>query len=183
MTPTQEALVLDNGKLVWHIVRRMVRPYPTDPEDWHSIGMVGLVKAALVYDPSRGIQFSTVAVPCIQHEIYTEKRRRNAKGRRVTGLLSLDDPIRDKHGNVRTIADLTPDPSADVDRAMFEREQFDYLLGSTIKLTVRERMVLSGTLDGMMQREIAETLDISQAHVSRIWKRAVAKLRRGYEEG
>ena len=183
MTPQQEALVLDNDKLVWHIVHRMVRPLPADPEDWHSIGVVGLVKAALVYDPSRGTRFSTVAVPCIQHEIYTEKRRRNAKGRKIAGLLSLDDPIRDKHGNVRTIADLTPDPAADIETQLFEREQFAYLCGATVKLTVRERMVLSGTLDGMMQRELAETLSISQAHVSRIWKRAIAKLRRAYEEG
>ena len=183
MTPQQESLVLDNGKLVWHIVRRMVRPYPADPEDWHSIGMIGLVKAALVYDPARGTQFSTVAVPCIQHEIYTEKRRRNAKGRKITGLLSLDYPMRDKHGNIRTVADLTPDPAADIEMALFEREQFAYLCGATVKLTTRERMVLSGFLDGMMQRELAETLDISQAHVSRTWKRAIAKLRRGYEEG
>ena len=147
------------------------------------VGVIGLVKATLAYDPMRGTQFSTVAVPCIQHEIYTEKRRRNAKGRKTTGLLSLDDPIRDKHGNIRTIADLTSDPSADIDTAMFEREQFAYLCGAMVKLTNRERMVLSGTLDGMVQREIAETLDISQAHVSRIWKRALAKLRRGYEEG
>ncbi len=184
MTPQQEKLVLSNNKLIWYVINRMIRPFPSDAEDWHSIGMIGLIKAAYAYDSSRGTQFSTVAVRYIQSEIWKEQRRLLASKRRTrSNVLSLDDPISDQFGNARTVSEIVSDPSVNIEKSIVEQEQARCLCDAVSRLTDRERMILSARLDGARQRNIAQKLQISQVQVSRLERKAIAKLRKMCHSG
>lgn len=89
-----EGLVRDNERLVHREVWRFRRQHPRltgcDQDDLVSFGLFGLFKAAGGYQPSRG-EFSTYAVPAIQHEIIKQAERVSREFRRFK-LVSLDEP-------------------------------------------------------------------------------------------
>ena len=62
LSSDKEHLVLDNQKLVHYLVQKLgVTPNSSDYEDIVSIGTIGLIKAAITFDPSRKNTFSTYA--------------------------------------------------------------------------------------------------------------------------
>lgn len=63
-----EALITENGGLIWSIARRYTGR-GTELEDLYQIGCVGFLKAVEGFDLSFGTQFSTYAVPKISGEI------------------------------------------------------------------------------------------------------------------
>ena len=68
LTPQQERLVLENRGLVYWQAHRFDRQRArgrVDLEDLIGEGMIGLVNAARLYDPSEGFAFSTYALPAI----------------------------------------------------------------------------------------------------------------------
>jgi RNA polymerase sporulation-specific sigma factor len=61
-------LVERHWNLIWHIVHRFTgRGY--EPDDLFQVGAIGLLKAIDRFDTSRGLKFSTYAVPLIMGEI------------------------------------------------------------------------------------------------------------------
>jgi RNA polymerase sigma factor for flagellar operon FliA len=71
--------------LVHHVARQLARRLSTaaDLEEMVSAGMVGLIQAADTFDTSRGLSFSTFAVPRIRGAILDELRRQDALPRNV----------------------------------------------------------------------------------------------------
>ncbi len=64
----RQELVERHLNLIWHIVHRFTgRGH--DPEDLFQVGAIGLLKAIDRFDVSRGLKFSTYAVPLIMGEI------------------------------------------------------------------------------------------------------------------
>lgn len=64
----RQELVQRHWNLIWHIVHRFIgRGH--DPEDLFQVGAIGLLKAIDRFDTSRGLKFSTYAVPLIMGEI------------------------------------------------------------------------------------------------------------------
>ena len=61
-------IVMDNQELVWFIVKRYTSGIATR-EDLFQAGILGLMIAIDRFDPSRGVQLSTYAVPYIKNEI------------------------------------------------------------------------------------------------------------------
>lgn len=59
---------MDNAELVWYVVQRYTSAVATR-EDMFQAGMLGLLVAIERFDPQRGTQLSTYAVPYIQNEI------------------------------------------------------------------------------------------------------------------
>jgi RNA polymerase sporulation-specific sigma factor len=103
-------------------------------------------------------------------------------GRKNRGELSLYDPIgADKEGNEIILMDVLTnggDTVADIVESKVEQER---LVEKLAKLSPRERRVLElrfGMGEGrrQTQREISRALGISRSYVSRIEKRALAKL-------
>ena len=86
-TSGENKLITDNFGLV-HACANKFRGRGVDYEDLFQAGCVGLVKAAAGFDPSRGLCFSTYAVPVILGEI--RQLFRNAGTVRVSrGLAAL----------------------------------------------------------------------------------------------
>jgi RNA polymerase sigma factor (sigma-70 family) len=97
-----ERLVSENQKLVQLVVSRYLKRYyvgTMEREDLISWGMIGLVQAALRWDPERGASFSTLACKAIERMIIPGVRR-EWKPDQASVTVSLDDLIADEAGSL-----------------------------------------------------------------------------------
>ncbi len=177
----REILIERNLRLVAHIAKKY-QNVDEDMEDLISIGTIGLIKAVASFDSGKG-KLSTYASRCIDNELLMLLRSKKKTSKEV----SLYEPIgTDKEGNEINLLDI------------IESEQVDVIdkmeLGSNIKklgtilqmLDEREKEIIYlryGLATGkeVTQREIGEMLGISRSYVSRIEKKALHKLRTGFE--
>lgn len=176
----KDMLVRHNMRLVAHIVKKYAGAAETD--DMISVGSIGLIKAINTYQPGRGTRLATYTARCVENEILMLIRA----GKKHKNSVSLSDPVgTDKDGNELTLMDL-----------LFEKE--DKVFGSVEQTLMQEKFLsairellneretdiicLRYALTGgvpLAQREVAKRLKISRSYVSRIEKRALAKLREG----
>ena len=76
--PDLQDVVEKHTGLVKSVALRLARIYGEEPEDLIQIGYIGLLKAARRFEPERGLQFSTYAVPMITGEIRSQLRDQGA---------------------------------------------------------------------------------------------------------
>lgn len=90
MTAQQKELAEKNMRLVYGILHRkfpeLAKPGRID--DWAQMGFLGLCKAAVAYDESRGTTFSTFAGIAIQNEILQGLRCLNRPSRKAESGVS-----------------------------------------------------------------------------------------------
>ena len=178
----RDTLIVRNLRLVAHIAKKY-QNVDEDMEDLISIGTIGLIKAIESFDSSKG-KLSTYASRCIDNELLMLLRFKKKTSREI----SLYDPIgTDKEGNEISLLDVTGSEQSDVLTKVEDAQHLEKL-PSLIeeRLNDRERLIIVlryGLLSGeeMTQRSIAKKLGISRSYVSRIEKRALEKLREGYE--
>jgi len=177
-------LIERNLRLVAHIAKKY-QNVDEDMEDLISIGTIGLIKAISSFDAVRG-KLSTYASRCIDNELLMLLRSKKKNAREV----SLYEPIgTDKEGNEINLLDIIEQEQADVVEQMELSEntkKLQSLLNEVLNDREREIIYLRyGILTGkeVTQREIGEALHISRSYVSRIEKRALLKLREGFENG
>lgn len=84
-TNARDALLRDNLSLVHHVARKLARRLSDDADvdELVSAGTLGLMSAAESFDPSRGLAFSTFAVPRIRGAMLDELRRQDHVPRSV----------------------------------------------------------------------------------------------------
>ena len=179
----REILIERNLRLVAHIARKY-QNVDEDMEDLISIGTIGLIKAISSFDAGKG-KLSTYASRCIDNELLMLLRSRKKNAREV----SLFEPIgTDKEGNEINLLDIIEQEQMDVAEQMELCENTRKMIQLLKEvLTDREREIIClryGLLTGreVTQREIGEALHISRSYVSRIEKRALQKLREGFEK-
>ena len=140
---------------------------------------MGLIKGVETYEYGKGSQLSTYAAKCIDNEILMYIRA-NKKRR---GDLSLSDPAGvDKDGNEITLMDVIPS----LDEGIFTRvenavtiKQIEKIVEEKLKPREKTVMNLRYGLNGESahtQLEVAAIMDISRSYVSRIEKKAMAKI-------
>lgn len=175
-------LVERNLRLVAHIAKKY-QNVDEDMEDLISIGTIGLIKAIDSFDAGKG-KLSTYASRCIDNELLMLLRAKKKTSREV----SLYEPIgTDREGNEISLLDVIEQDQVDVVDRMEVEDKLHRLKGLiTERLSDREREIILmryGLLSGqeITQREIGHRLGISRSYVSRIEKRALEKLREGYE--
>ncbi len=175
-------LVERNLRLVAHIARKY-QNVDEDMEDLISIGTIGLIKAIDSFDAGKG-KLSTYASRCIDNELLMLLRAKKKTSREI----SLYEPIgTDREGNEINLLDVIEQEQTDVVDRMEVEDRLKRLKGLiTERLTGREREIITlryGLCGGreITQREIGHRLGISRSYVSRIEKRALEKLKEGYE--
>lgn len=180
----RDILIERNLRLVAHIAKKY-QNVDEDMEDLISIGTIGLIKAISSFDAVRG-KLSTYASRCIDNELLMLLRSRKKSSREV----SLYEPIgTDKEGNEINLLDIIEQEQTDVTEKMElceNTKKLQNLLSEVLNEREREIIYLRyGLLNGreVTQREIGEALHISRSYVSRIEKRALLKLREGFENG
>lgn len=170
-------------RLVAHIIKKYYTNQ-TEQEDLLSIGTVGLMKAVSTFDYEKGARFATYASRCIENEILMHFRTCRKQG----DAISMAEPIdTDKDGNQLTLLDIIED-GCDIQEQVASQMQIQQLYQFLQqKLTPREveilvhRYGLYGQIP-MTQREVAKKMGISRSYVSRLEKRAIAMLRKQYDQ-
>ena len=174
----RELLIVHNLRLVVYIAKKF-ESKTTSTEDLVSIGTIGLMKAVKTFNPEKNIKLATYASRCIENEILMYLRKiNNAKSE-----VSFDEPLSvDWDGNELTLRDVLGTDPDDV----FEEIEYDdekRLLRKTVEqLPEKERrlMVMRFGLDGkkgQTQKQLADSMGISQSYISRLEKRILEKIR------
>lgn len=177
-------LVERNMRLVAHIVKKY-QNVNEETEELISIGTIGLIKAVATFNEGRGSRLATYAARCIDNELLMYLRTRRKTSREV----SLYDPVgTDKEGNQIRLLDICesedPDVVEELDlkwRIAVLRKLIPELLhGRELQIvSMRYGLDLGSP---MTQREIADKIGISRSYVSRIEKRALERLRAGFDK-
>lgn len=177
---TARAVLIErNLRLVVYIARKFENT-GVGIEDLVSIGTIGLIKAVNTFNVEKRIKLATYASKCIENEILMYLRR-NSKTR---SEVSFDEPLNvDWDGNELLLSDVLG-TEGDIIYKRIEDEVDKNLLKKALShLSGRERRIMElrfGLLDGTerTQKEVADTLGISQSYISRLEKRIIKRLRR-----
>jgi RNA polymerase sigma-B factor len=163
------------------LVRRLARKHVGHGEqldDLVQVGSIGLIKAIDRFQLDRGVDLATYAIPTIEGEIKRHLRDRAWPIRIPRRLQELDPTLRTR------VAEVVDGQNGEFDRD--SALEHGYELGEDRialrrgfhVLDDRERLLLRlAYFEGLSQARIASRVGISQIHVSRLTRRALAKLR------
>ena len=177
-------LIERNLRLVAHVIKKY-QYVDEDPEDLISIGTIGLIKAIVTFNPSKGNRLAAYASKCVENEILMHLRARKKTSKEI----SLYEPIgTDKEGNEIQLLDImeSGEPEA-MEQIQLKDDSLRIYRLLEERLSERERLVLImryGLYGGReyTQREIAERLGISRSYISRIEKNALHRLREYFQD-
>ena len=150
-----------------------------DLEDLVSIGTIGLIKGVNTYKMDKNIKLATYVSRCIDNEILMFLR----KNKRRKGEVSFEDSLSyDSEGNELHLEDILGTEDNIVTRPLEEELEKKILYSELQHLGDRDREIMTmryGLLGNkeMTQKEVADTLGISQSYISRIEKKVINKLR------
>ena len=177
----KQALVEHNLRLVVYIARRFENT-GINIEDLISIGTIGLMKAIGTYRLEKKIKLATYASRCIENEILMYIRKTaNQKAE-----ISLDEPINmDCDGNELLLSDILGTDEDTISRPLEEDVDKKVLRQALETLPPREQEIvfLRYGLEGrkeLTQKEVAQTMGISQSYISRLEKRILQRLRKEF---
>jgi RNA polymerase sigma-B factor len=163
------------------LVRRLARrhvgrgePY----EDLVQVGTIGLINAIDRFQLDRGVDLATFAIPTIEGEIKRHLRDRAWPIRIPRRLQELDPTLKLRVAELVNGENGEFDQESAVDHGYELGEDRIALARGFRILDARERLLLRlAYFDSMSQKQIAHRVGISQIHVSRLTRRALAKLR------
>lgn len=179
----RDPLITHNLRLVVYIAKKFESP-GANVEDLISIGTIGLIKAVNTFSVERNIKLATYASRCIENEILMYLR----KSAQLKNEVSLDDPLNvDWDGNELSLSDLLGSDPDVVNRGVEQEAEKQVLLEAVARLQPRERQIIElrfGLHNGRehTQKEVADTLGISQSYISRLEKRIIERLRKDLEK-
>lgn len=178
----RELLIVHNLRLVVYIAKK-IESKTTSTEDLVSIGTIGLMKAVRTFNPEKNIKLATYASRCIENEILMHLRKVN----NMKGEMSFDEPLSvDWDGNELTLRDVLGTEPDDVYESLEYDDEKRLLLDIVDALPEKERklMVMRFGLDGgtgHTQKQLADSMGISQSYISRLEKRILAKIKNEIE--
>ncbi|MBR1970281.1 MAG: RNA polymerase sporulation sigma factor SigK [Clostridia bacterium] len=170
-------LIEHNLRLVAHIVKKYNEAGEND--DLISIGTIGLIKGISSFKSDKKTKLATYVARCVENEILMSLRHE----KKFSNQVSLNEPIGlDGEGNEVSLIDVLQSENEDICERL-DKESMILVLYKRLKtkLGIREREIIKmryGLVDSepLTQREVAKTLGISRSYVSRIEKKALAKL-------
>ena len=177
----KQHLVEHNLRLVVYIARRFENT-GTNLEDLISIGTIGLMKAVNTYRLDKKIKLATYASRCIENEILMHIRKTANQKTEV----SLDEPINmDCDGNELLLSDILGTEEDLILRPVEDDVDLCVLRQSLRTLPDREReiVMMRFGLEGrkeQTQKEVAQSMGISQSYISRLEKRIMLRLRKEF---
>jgi RNA polymerase sigma-B factor len=163
------------------LVRRLARRYLGHGEqldDLVQVGSIGLIKAIDRFQLDRGVDLATYAIPTIDGEIKRHLRDRAWPVRIPRRLQEVDPTLRARVVEVVDGQNGEFDGDSALEQGYELGEDRILLSHGFHVLDDRERLLLRlAYFEGLSQAKIAERVGISQIHVSRLTRRALAKLR------
>lgn len=177
----REKLICHNLRLVAHIAKKYENNLD-DYEDLISIGTIGLMKAIDTYHDDKHTKLGTYAARCITNEILMHLRTNKKRSLDI----SINDPVaKDKDGADIAIIDLIASPEENFNDIIILKDNVIKLNQLLPLLDKREKEIIElryglNHKNPLTQKEVAKIFNISRSYVSRIEKRALLKLYRGF---
>lgn len=175
-------LIVRNLRLVVYIAKKYETPSASN-EDLISIGTIGLIKAVNTYRPEKNIKLATYASRCIENEILMYLRKTST----IKYEISIDEPLNiDWDGNELLLSDILGSDGEEIGLEI-EKEDEKKLINELIgKLSPREKEIMQMRFgmcgyEEQTQKEVADSLGISQSYISRLEKRIISKLKKQIE--
>lgn len=178
----RDTLITHNLRLVVYIAKKFESP-AAGVEDMISIGTIGLIKAVNTFEPGKNIKLATYASRCIENEILMYLRK--SCNRRQDA--SIDEPLNtDSDGNELLLMDVLTSNDAQVGEELEHSAECAALRAAVSRLPARERTIMEmrfglGGRQEHTQKEVADSIGISQSYISRLEKRIIKRLRREME--
>ena len=180
---SRDTLIIHNLRLVVYIARKFDTAN-TNIEDLISIGTIGLIKAVNTFCPERNIKLATYASRCIENEILMFLRKSSSQRHEI----SIDEPLNiDWDGNELLLSDVLGSDGDEVGRGVEQEDEKNLLNNFVQGLPAREKQIMEmrfgmNGYDEYTQKEVADTLGISQSYISRLEKRIINKLKKQIEK-
>ena len=179
----REPLITHNLRLVVYIAKKFDST-GINLEDLISIGTIGLIKAVNTFCPDRNIKLATYASRCIENEILMYLR----KSSQLKNEISIDEPLNiDWDGNELLLSDILGSEPDVVNHHLEQEVECNLVLDAVSKLSLRERNImqlrfgLCGNKEHT-QKEVADSLGISQSYISRLEKKIIERLKQDLEK-
>ncbi len=175
----KQQLIEHNLRLVVYIAKKFENA-ETELEDLISIGSIGLIKAVNSFNAEKNIKIATYASKCIENEILMHLRKIS----KIKQEISLNEPLKaDSDGNELMLCDVVPSEENTPENNMDNKTEIKILWQIINKLNGREReiMIMRFGLNGQdeqTQKEVAESLNISQSYISRLEKKIVSRIKK-----
>lgn len=175
----KQKLIEHNLRLVVYIAKKFENT-EVELEDLISIGSIGLIKAINSYKSDKNIKIATYASKCIENEILMHLRKISKQKKEI----SLSDALNtDGDGNELLICDIVPNEDEGPEGSLYVSLEKQILWNILQSLSKREQkiMIMRFGLDGkdeLTQKEVAETLGISQSYISRLEKKIVFRIKK-----
>lgn len=172
MTPEQQLLAEKNHNLIYTFMQSHNLSLNA-VEDWYGVVAIGLCRAAMTFDPTKGCEFSTFAYTCMENEVRREIRDRHND---ASAVVSLDETI---PGADETLYVDTVSDGSDFTLAM---EQSDILSRAFRGLTDSQQKIIRLVFgQGYTGVEVARKLGISPQYISQVCRR-FRRLIRKYDD-
>ncbi len=174
-------LIEHNLRLVAHIVKKYDKENNMT-DDLISIGTIGLIKGVDTFQPNKNVKITTYCARCIENEILMYFRKNNKYSKDV----SINDSLGyDKDGNSIMIQDVLKTEDVNFCEDIELKDNIKLLYKYLDVLTPRERDIINNRYglnnsNSLTQKKISKRMGISRSYVSRIEKRALAKLYREF---
>ncbi|MBQ8203993.1 MAG: RNA polymerase sporulation sigma factor SigE [Clostridia bacterium] len=180
---SRETLIVHNLRLVVYIARKFDNT-TNNVEDLISIGTIGLIKAVNTFCPDRNIKLATYASRCIENEILMYLRKCASKRNEI----SIDEPLNtDWDGNELLLSDVLGTDNDEVGKNLEQEDERKQLSSFVNELPPREKQIMEmrfgmNGYNEYTQKQVADTLGISQSYISRLEKRIIDKLKKQIEK-
>ena len=176
----RQTLIEHNLRLVVYIAKKFDNT-GVGVEDLISIGTIGLIKAINTFKSDKNIKLATYASRCIENEILMHLRRNS----RIKTEVSIDEPLNvDWDGNELLLSDILGTEEDLVYKDIEDEVDLNLLEQAMDILSDRERTIIELRYgighddEEMTQKEVADSLGISQSYISRLEKKIIKRLKR-----
>ncbi len=180
---SRDKLIVHNLRLVVYIARKF-DSVGVSIEDLISIGTIGLIKAVNTFCSDRNIKLATYASRCIENEILMYLRKISTHKNEI----SIDEPLNiDWDGNELLLSDVLGSDGDEIGREVELEDERSQLNDFVNQLPFREKQIMEmrfgmNGYEEYTQKEVADTLGISQSYISRLEKRIIVKLKKQIEK-
>ncbi len=180
---SRDKLIIHNLRLVVYIAKKFDNS-GINIEDLVSIGTIGLIKAVNTFCCEKNIKLATYASRCIENEILMYLRKISSQKNEI----SIDEPLNiDWDGNELLLSDILGSDGDEVGRGIEQEDERSQLNSFVRGLPVREKQIMEmrfgmNGYEEYTQKEVADTLGISQSYISRLEKRIIGKLKKQIEK-
>ena len=183
LTAHNRSLVAGHVGLVHHVARQLAARLSTEADlaELVSAGSIGLMQAAEAFDVSRGLSFSTFAVPRIRGAMLDELRRldhmpRNVR-RRSRDVSRARDELSASLHRVPTTSEVAARLNVPSDQ--LQRWELDAHSAATLSFSQPVRSEVQSTLGDLIADDRSDSIDdvLTREREVEVLKQAIARLK------